>query len=211
MVGEKEKKAMTQIKDHMELVGSCCETLKDAYDTYIEGDMERFEEYAKWMREKETEADDARRRVELSIHSGAFMPIYREDYLNLAELVDKVADNCILATNLLSFTQIDIPEEARGRIAGLVEKTIECVDALDETISLSMKDRKKVDEGAHRVEQLEEAIDDQEYQLRSFLYRMPIDGYHKLLLNDLVEKIGSISDAAEDASDRIVIMLSKRI
>ena len=39
---------------------------------------------------------------------------------------------------------------------------------------------------------------------------MDIDGYDKIILNDFVEKIGNVSDSAEDVTDRIVIMMSKR-
>jgi predicted phosphate transport protein (TIGR00153 family) len=73
-----------------------------------------------------------------------------------------------------------------------------------------MTKRKKAGEVAREVEVLEEEIDEVEFKLRSSLYRMEIDGYEKILLNDLVEKIGDISDSAEDASDLVVILISKR-
>lgn len=210
MVGQKEKRAMEEIKNHMNLVADCTRQLAKAYEVYLKGKAQDFQKEAKRMREMETQADEARRQVELTIYSGAFMPIYREDYLNLAELIDKVADDSVSAINLLSLTQIKIPTAAKEKIAGMIEKTIQCVEALHQCVSVCIKDRREAAHEARHVEDLEEAIDEEEYTLRASLYKMKINGYDKILLNDLVEKIGNISDTAEDVSDRIVIMISKR-
>jgi len=210
LVGAKEKRAMEGINAHMRLVADCCRELARAYQLYTKGSAGDFQEEATRMRELEREADRARREVELTIYSGAFMPIYREDYLSLAELIDGVADDCLSAVNLLSLTRVRIPNEATDRIAALIGKTIQCVDALQHCVSICLQDRRKAAEVAAQVEGLEESIDQDEFDLRAALYKMPIDGYEKLLLNDLVERIGSISDTAEDVSDRIVIMVSKR-
>lgn len=194
----------------MELVAKCCRQLAIAYKVYLEGEEEDYEREAELMREIETQADEARRQVELTIYSGAFMPIHREDYLNLAETIDRVADNSVSVANLLQLTRVGIPEKARERIYGMIEKTIKCVDTLQECVSVCLKDRKRASGVARRVEEFEEAIDKEEFDLRSSLYKMRIGGYEKILLNDLVEKIGNISDTAEDASDLIVVMISKR-
>jgi predicted phosphate transport protein (TIGR00153 family) len=201
---------MKGIKDHMSLVARCCRQLAKAYEVYLEGKTDDFEKEAVLMRQMETQADDARRQVELAIYSGAFMPIHREDYLNLAELIDKVADDSVSVANLLSLTQIEVPGAAKETISDMIEKTIACVDTLEQCVSVCIEDRRKAADVARHVEELEEAIDEEEFALRTSLYRMKIDGYDKILLNELVEKIGNISDTAEDVSDRIVIMISKR-
>jgi len=210
LVGEKEKRAMEGIQEHMRLVSECSRHLAKAYEIYLEGRLEGFEQEALRIREMETEADEARRHVELVIYSGAFMPIHREDYLSLAELIDKVADTAVSAVNVLSLTHVPIPEDARAKIADMIEKSIQCVDALRTCVDACIKNRKKAGSVARHVEELEETIDEEEFALRASLYAMDIDGYDKIILNDLVEKIGDISDAAEDVSDRIVIMMSKR-
>ncbi len=210
LVGGKEKEAMNEIRGHMELVTKCCRNLPKAYDLYIEGSEEDFERKAREMREIEKEADEARRQVELTIHSGAFMPIYREDYLSLAELIDKVADDCVSVTNLMLLAGFKIPEKSQEDISHIIDRTVESVETLDSCIGLCIDDRQKAHKTASKVEEIEESIDDEEFRVRSTLYRMSIDGYQKILLNDLVDKIGNISDAAEDASDRIVIMITKR-
>lgn len=210
MVGEKEKRAMKGIQEHMRLVSECSRHLAKAYEIYLEGRLDGFEEEALRIREMETEADEARRHIELVIYSGAFMPIHREDYLSLAELIDKVADTAVSAVNVLSLTHVPIPEGVQGKIADMIEKSIQCVDALRTCVDACIRNRNKAGSAARHVEELEEAIDEEEFALRASLYAMAIDGYDKIILNDLVEKIGDISDAAEDVSDRIVIMMSKR-
>ena len=210
MVGKKEKRAMEGIINHMELVSKCAGQLAIAYEAYLEKGEGEFIAEAVRTREIETEADEARREVELTIYSGAFMPLHREDYLNLAETLDKVADESVSVVNILQLTGIQIPESVRARIRDMIEETNQCVETLKKCVSACISKRKKVAPLARRVEELEEAIDEKEFNLRSDLYKMEIGGYEKILLNDLVEKIGDISDTAEDASDLIVILISKR-
>ena len=100
MVGGKEKQAVEGIVKHMELVHNCCQRLATTFSAYLE-DRELFKKSVAEMREVETEADEARRHVELVIYSGAFLPIHREDYLDLAELIEKVADDAVSAMNVL--------------------------------------------------------------------------------------------------------------
>ena len=209
MVGEKERQAVDGILRHMELVHSCSKYLATTFSAYLD-DPDLFRKTVSAMREVETEADEARRHVELIIYSGAFLPIHREDYLDLAELIDKVADDAVAAINVLSITSVSIPKEISARIKQLIAKTIDSVTALRECIYTSFEDRRKASPLARRVEQLEEAIDQEEFDLRSSVFSMEINGYDKIILNDLVEKIGNVSDSAEDVTDRIVIIMSKR-
>ncbi len=209
MVGGKEKQAVEGIVKHMELVHNCCQRLATTFSAYLE-DRELFKKSVAEMREVETEADEARRHVELVIYSGAFLPIHREDYLDLAELIDKVADDAVSAMNVLSITGVHIPDEISERIGGLISKTIDSVAALQRCILTSFEDRRKAGPLARKVEDLEEQIDGEEFDIRSSIFSMDIDGYDKIILNDFVEKIGNVSDSAEDVTDRIVIMMSKR-
>lgn len=210
MVGKKEKRAIEGLVGHMDIVTKCTKHLSIAYRAYTEGDGEDFIKKASGMREIEKEADEARRQVELSIHSGAFMPLHREDYLNLAETIDMVADESVSAINILQLTGVEIPGSIKDRIDDMIEDTKKCVDTLKKCLSACVSKRKKATAIAREVEKLEEAIDEKEFNLRSDIYKMKIDGYEKILLNDLVEKLGDISDTAEDASDLIVILISKR-
>jgi predicted phosphate transport protein (TIGR00153 family) len=210
VVGKKEKKAMEEIICHMDLVAECAAQLEIAYQAYLGKTEEEFITEAKRIREIETQADEARRKVELTIYSGAFMPLHREDYLNLAETIDMVADESVSVVNILQLTRIEIPKSIQDRIREMIEESIRCVDTLKKCLSACITKRKKAAALARQVEELEEDIDEKEFNLRSDLYRMKIDGYDKILLNDLVEKIGDITDIAEDASDLIVILISKR-
>ena len=210
MVGKKEKRAMEEINVHMDLVAKCATQLAIAYRAYLDGDKDEFMAEAKLTREIEKQADQARREVELTIYSGAFMPLNREDYLNLAETLDRVADDSVSVVNILQLTEVGIPESVQGRIGEMIEETIHCVETLTKCVATCISKRKKATAIARDIEKLEEDIDEKEFNLRSDLYRMNIEGYDKILLNDLVEKIGDISDTAEDTSDLIVILINKR-
>ena len=66
MVGKKEKKALAEIISHMDLVAECAAQLEIAYQTYLGKTEEEFITEAKRIREIETQADDARRKVQAS-------------------------------------------------------------------------------------------------------------------------------------------------
>ena len=78
----------------------------------VEGEKE-FKDVAYKIHKTESEADTVRRKIELMLYQGAFLPIYREDYIVLLELIDKVAnmaesasDFILLAKTKLHFIEV---------------------------------------------------------------------------------------------------------
>lgn len=207
---KEEKRAEELLKDHLEIVGECLEGLVEVVHHYLEGD-EKYKEDGLKVHTLEGRADDLRREVEAKIHAGAFMPIYRGDYLKIAEMIDKIADKTESVADLLILVKPSIPEELKEEIIAITESLKAPFQYLLETFKSLTEDISMVHEAAEKVDREEGKIDQMEWLLVKKIYQMEnIELAAKNLLRELVCKIADISDWIQDASDAIELASAVR-
>jgi len=59
---------------------------------YLEGNISCCEKKTQLIEKEETQADEIKKEAELALYEGAYFPIFREDLLNLLELMDDIID-----------------------------------------------------------------------------------------------------------------------
>lgn len=201
-------------KLHVELVYACVSKLKDVMEHFCEGNFDVVDAEVEEISNLEHEADEIRRKMEIEFYHGAFLPFDREDRIILAELVDAVSDASQSAAYAISLGRINFPQSFNKDFKDLTEKSSETVSVLRECMSMLDTDLSAALVKAHEVEEKEEEGDIIERKIVRKLY----DAYRNkeitilkfLELKNITEKIGNIADRAEDASDRVPIIVAKR-
>ncbi len=207
--GRKESRVKETISQHLEEVQSCLRVFKDMMDAYLDGN--EFEELSYQVHEREHDADKIRREIEREIYEGAFLPLFREDYITLVELIDKVANRAETVSDIVAQQHPHIPEEMRPGLKKMTATVLECFDPLVGIIEAFDSDWEEASRLAREVEELEQTVDQHEWNMIKELFeREDMELAEKLLARDLIHFTASISDRMEDASDRIDIMLVKR-
>lgn len=201
-------------KLHVELVYNCVYRLQDAMKYFYEGQFELLDKEVKEISRIEREADEIRRKMEIGFYNGAFLPFDREDRIILAELVDAVSDASQAAAYAMSLGKINFPQSFREDFIELADKSCETVSVLRESVLMLNTELSGALNKAHEVEEKEEQGDKIERKIISKLYdeyrRDEISILQFIELKNITEKIGNIADRAEDASDRIPIIVAKR-
>jgi len=201
-------------KLHVELVYACVRKLKDVMEHFYTGRFDLVDVEVEEVSKLEHEADEIRRKMEIEFYHGAFLPFDREDRIILAELVDAVSDASQSAAYAISLGKINFPQDFNEDFNELTKKSCETVEVLRESISMLDTDLSIALNKAHEVEEKEEEGDIIERKIIRKLY----DAYRNkeisilkfLELKNISEKIGNIADRAEDASDRVPIIVAKR-
>lgn len=208
---KKENKEVEELlQSHLDTVGECIEALITLIQHYLKSD-EEYQNEGKEVHTLEGKADILRREIEAKIQAGAFMPIYRGDYLKLTDTVDKIADKAEAVTDLLVLTKVAIPKELNKDIACIAESLRTPFEHLKETFKLLREDMSKVNEMAERVDKEEGEIDKLECNLIEKIYKMSnIELATKNLLRELINKIADISDWIQDTSDVIELISARR-
>ncbi|HMK54925.1 MAG TPA: TIGR00153 family protein [Methanobacteriaceae archaeon] len=210
----RESRVEQHFREHAKLVYECVEKLQELMPYFYQGDFDSLNDKVEEMSQLEHQADEVRRLMEIEFFKGAFLPFDREDRIILAELVDSVADMTQETAYGICLSQVQFPRQFEDDFREMVDAVCkaaqvlkECVELLDQDLALSIAK-------AHEVEAEEEAVDRIERRIIKKLYdsyRNGDFGILKLLeLKNTVTRLGNITDRAEDASDRVLIMVAKR-
>ncbi|MGB9978386.1 TIGR00153 family protein [Methanobacterium sp.] len=201
-------------KLHVELVYQCVYKLVDVMEHFYDHDLDSMDDDVNEITRIEKEADDIRRRMEIEFFKGAFLPFDREDRINLAEQVDAVADSVQSTAYAISLGKITFPGSFREDFTELVKASCDTVALLRDCIEMLDTDLGAALSKTHDIEKKEDEGDIVERRIISRLYEAyrseDISILKFMELKDIAEKIGNIADRAEDASDRVPIIVAKR-
>lgn len=204
-----EKRVMKDIELHLEAVSRCLEKFGETVTAFLDGDIERAREAAMEVHRLESEADTARRQIQSGLYKGAFMPLLREDFLKLSELVDSVANKAEEVCDQLVLEQPEIPEGIREELSLIPAITAEAFESLSRSVRLLWENLDQAVESAQAVQTKEHEVDKLRWQALQKVFQSEADLARKLQLRDLIVKMSEVSDRIEDASDYIATMAVK--
>ena len=207
----KQKKVESQLAEYRRSVAFCLEGFHNAFEQYSRnGDRDALRSSFKTVHKAESLADDIRREIEVMMYSKAVFPESRGDILGLLEAVDKVPNNAEYAVQMMLSRRIVIPESLREGVLQLVGICHRCGDALLEAMGKLFEDFTQATVALGKIDELESEADHREESLVEQAFDGDLQWIEKLLLSELFKCIASVSDRAENAGDRIRIIVAKR-
>ena len=210
MLFKKESKVQKLIQEQINLIAQGLGFLREAVEFYLEGDKESCESKTRNVEEMETKADEAEREVEKTLYEGMYLPLFREDLLDLMELIDDVADEAEKVADFLSIENPEIPSKWNEKIREIMEKDILAFNLFQESFMLLYEDTQKAFSHSHRVKKVEKEVDRLQDDLNREIFQSNLELAHKIQLRDLVIRMGFISDSSENAADKISMISIKR-
>jgi predicted phosphate transport protein (TIGR00153 family) len=208
--GGLEKETLQLLKEHADMSYQVVSEFMNAFGAFEAKDYNRVRSCVDNVNLVESKADDLRRRIEVKIYSGAFLPGSRSLILNFAERIDEVADVAQDAARMLVFLDDrDVPKDILALIRGELEGGLSTADMLRE--SVRDMDSAKAASVIERLRAKEHEVDEIEHEAYSVMYKSVKDPILVLLISKLITYTGNISDRCEDASDALslVILLHK--
>ena len=180
------------------------------FEIYLsKGATDEFNSVCEQVSSHEAKNDDLRRDVEIGLYTQMILPDVRSDILRLLEGCDRVINAYEDNMLKLSTEQIQIPEKYRKNIRSLLKPTADCADALIEAARCFFSGE-VLTQHAILVSDLEHEIDLKVLELKRQIFTdKKIELAHKLQLRDMIDCIESISDRAEDITDRLQVMSAK--
>jgi predicted phosphate transport protein (TIGR00153 family) len=183
---------------------------------FVEEDFKTAEALGKKISELESSADEDRRKFIQKIYEGAFLPAMRGDLVDLAEKLDKVIDaieetlKCVLLRESLLKKLGKRRREIGESLRKLAAKSREAVDSLANAVNLLFVDLDAVMLKVNEVQRLEHESDLLESEFVASLVDLEksLDPLSVIQLEEIVKKLGSISDAAEDTGDVLLRLVS---
>jgi uncharacterized protein len=212
----KEGAIVKRIEDDLAIVREIEQQLPSLVDAVAAGQ----EQLAYQIRDKiyasESNADTVHRELSTQVAEGAFFGGVREDFLELLEKIDNIADKAKGAAQLITLADIVDPK-ARDVLRSddmkqFLANLDHAVEALQRLVEAFEIDRKTIMERIHVVESFEEAADEFKHRMLKALFDSTngrIDPLTLLLVRDFLFCADDVADNAEDASDVVLVLVAK--
>ena len=207
----KERQVQQAIEDYLVETEHCVSGFAEAMETYLDQGLGKpFEALVEKVHLRERAADDRRRAIETQMYDKALIPESRGDILGMLEALDLIPNQCESVLYQIWTQKLVMPSQFIDTFRDLVLINI---DSYRETCHAMRDLLSKIHRIVDRTETItdkEAMSDDTERTLIRAIFDAEIDKADKILFKELVLEIGSISDRAENAADRLRNIAAKR-
>lgn len=200
------------VMNHMACVRMAICYFVDACEALFKDcNLERAHELAQETHRAEGNADNIRRQVARELVSGAMMPSSRRQVLELVEQVDSLANAAEAALDQLMTYNVSVPDRLAEAALEIVHETASIWDEVEDAIkALFAGNATETLNCANRIERAEARVDQIERCILMSTFDSSLELAQKLQIADLIKNLVTISDRAEDLSDRLALIVAER-
>ena len=209
------------LQAHMQSVVECAEYMLPFFEAAIANDWKQAEKHYEQIVDAENRADAEKKKIRLHLPKSLFMPIPRQDLLNLLSKQDKIANTTKDIAGLIFGREMSIPPDISDSLIEFIKTSIKAtaaaksvIDELDELIETGFGGRSidVVEKLIFRLEQLEHETDEQQIRIRAQLHPLeeeklsPVD---VIFLYKIIKQIGNLADCAQKTGDQILVIVAR--
>ncbi len=207
------------LEKHMEVAYRCARQLRPLFEAVTANDWDKALEARAQIEALEHEADDIKKEIRLNMPKSLFMPVPREDLLELLLVQDKIANRTKDVSGVIIGRRMQIPEPIAEKFLEFVSRNVDAakqarksVRELDELFTAGFKGAEValLADMIEKLDQIETHTDEQQTILRSGLFEIEktLDPIDAIFLYDVISLTGEIADMAERVGRRLELLLS---
>jgi predicted phosphate transport protein (TIGR00153 family) len=213
------KSPVGPIQEHMNTCYLCAKELMSFFSHVVAEDWDAAAASRARIVELENEADDLKKEIRSQLPKSLFMPVPREDLLELLLVQDKIANKSRDISGIVLGRRMQVPEAVQQRFLEFVSRNVDAakkarksIRELDELYETGFRGAEAalVEELVNELDQIENDTDALQVTLRSELFAIekdlsPVD---VMFLYRIIEQTGDIGDMAERIGRRLELLLS---
>jgi predicted phosphate transport protein (TIGR00153 family) len=207
------------IQDHMDTCYQCAKELISFFEHVVNADWDRVSASRARIVELEHEADDLKKQLRAQLPKSLFMPVPRQDLLELLLVQDRIANRARDVSGLVFGRQMMIPETIQRDFLAFVSRNVDAakkarrsIRELDELYETGFRgaEAELVESLVAELDQIEDDTDVMQARIRAELFNIekdlpPVD---VVFLYRVIELTGDIGDMAERIGRRLEVLLS---
>ena len=208
------------MQEHMAKVYACASELVPLFNAVINEDWETVEKIQQKISRFEHEADVLKKALRMNLPKGLFMPMSRQDLLEVLLTQDKIANKSKDIAGTILGRRMTLPEVVQEDYIRFVQR---CVDAckqakkaineLDELVEtgFSGQEIKIVTKMLTKLDEIESDTDNLQSGIRHQIFAIekdlpPID---VMFLYKIIEATGDVADSSQRVGSRLQLMLAR--
>ncbi len=207
------------LEKHINVAYKCAKQLHGFFAASIAGDWKSAAEYRGAIEELEHEADDLKKEIRLHLPKSLFMPVPREDLLELLLVQDKIANRSKDVSGIVMGRKLQMPAAIADQFLEFVDRNIDAakqarksVRELDELFTVGFRgaEVELVAGLIEELDQIETDTDDKQAALRAALFDIEksLDPIDAIFMYKVIELTGEVADMAERVGRRLELLLS---
>jgi hypothetical protein len=207
------------LEKHIEIAYECARELRPFFAAAIKGDWDEARAVRDSIEKLEHKADAVKKKIRLNLPNSLFMPVPRQDLLELLLVQDKIANRTKDVSGLMLGRRMQIPAEIADQFLDFVERNVDAakqarksVRELDELFTAGFRgaEAKMVASLIEELDRIETDTDDKQAALRAALFKIEktLDPIDAVFMYKVIELIGEIADMAERVGRRLELLLS---
>jgi hypothetical protein len=207
------------LEKHVNIVYKAARELGEFFDAVFLQDWEKAEQSRNTITDLEHEADDLKKEIRLHLPKSLFMPVPREDLLQLLLVQDRIANRAKDVSGLVLGRRLQVPKAIADEFREFVARNVDAakqarksVRELDELFTSGFRGAEVtlVESLLEELDEIETDTDERQAALRWSLFKVekelnPIDA---IFLYQVIEMTGEIADMAERVGRRLELLLS---
>lgn len=208
------------MQEHMAVVYACASELVPLFNAVINEDWESVEQIQQKISRLEQEADVLKKALRLNLPKSLFMPMSRQDLLEVLLSQDKIANQAKDIAGIILGRRMVLPEVVHVDYIRFAQR---CVDAckqakkaineLDELIEtgFSGQEIKIVSAMITKLDEIESDTDHLQSGIRHKIFAIekelpPVD---VMFLYKIIEETGDVADYSQRVGSRLQLMLAR--
>jgi uncharacterized protein len=207
------------LEKHIEIAFQCAKQLHPFFKASVAGDWDKTGKAREEISRLEHEADNLKKEIRLHLPKSLFMPVPRQDLLELLLVQDKIANRTKDVSGIVIGRKMQIPAEIADQFLEFVDRNIDAakqarksVRELDELFTAGFKGAEVdlVEDLIEELDRIETDTDDKQAALRAALFEIErsLDPINAVFMYKVIELTGEVADMAERVGRRLELLLS---
>ena len=207
------------LEKHIDISYRCARELRGFFAAAVKGNWSKARKVRAEIERLEHEADNLKKKIRLHLPKSLFMPVPREDLLELLLVQDKIANRTKDVSGLVVGRELQIPAEISEQFLDFVDRNIDAakqarksVRELNELFTAGFRGAEVVLVAGmiEKLDRIETDTDEKQAALRASLFAIEksLDPIDAIFMYQVIELTGEIADMAERVGRRLELLLS---
>jgi predicted phosphate transport protein (TIGR00153 family) len=207
------------LEKHVGVAYQCVNRLHPFFKAVLKKDWQKAGQIRDEIDALEHKADDLKKEIRKHLPKSLFMPVPREDLLELLLVQDKMANRTKDVSGLVLGRRMEIPDSIADRFLEFVKRNVDAakqarksVRELDELFTTGFRGAEAalVESLVDELDDIETETDGLQAELRSALFEVEgdMEPVNVIFLYRVIELTGEIADMAERVGRRLELLLS---
>ena len=207
------------LERHVDIAYRCAKQLYPFFQAVVQEDWKKASDIRESIDALEHEADDLKKEIRKHLPKSLFMPVPREDLLELLLVQDRIANRAKDVSGLVIGRQMQIPDTIADDFLHFVQRNIDAakqarksVRELDELFTTGFRGAEAhlVESMVDDLDRIETETDALQAELRASVFKIEkdLEPVNAIFLYRVIQLTGEIADMAERVGRRLELLLS---